>query len=90
MDLTQKQKLKLLFINQKSNMEKIILTTRQKMLPPDRLAYELGQIPTPEKMQNTKIATYVLIGVVATISVGLISYAIYQAQTEAKNKRIAA
>ena len=90
MDLTQKQKLKLLFINQKSNMEKIILTTRQKMLPPDRLAYELGQIPTLEKIENTKIATYILIGVVATISVGLISYAIYQAQTEAKNKRIAA
>lgn len=89
MDLTQKQKLKLLFINQKSNMEKIILTTRQKMLPPDRLAYELGQIPTPEKIENTKIATYVLIGVFSTISVGLISYAIYQAQTEAKNKRIA-
>jgi hypothetical protein len=57
------------------------------MLPPDRLAYELGQIPTPEKMQNTKIATYILIGVVATISVGLISYAIYQAQAEAKQKR---
>jgi hypothetical protein len=71
-------------------MEKIILTTRQKMLPPDRLAYELGQIPTPEKIENTKIATYILIGVFATISVGLISYAIHQAQIEAKNKRIAA
>jgi hypothetical protein len=90
LDLTQKQKLKLLFINQKSNMEKIILTTRQKMLPPDRLAYELGQIPTPEKMQNTKIATYILIGVVATISIGFISYAVYLTQTEAMQKRIAA
>ena len=85
MDLTQKQKLKLLFINQKSNMEKIILTTRQKMLPPDRLAYELGQIPTPEKIENTKIATYILIGVAATISIGFISYAVYQMHQE-KNK----
>lgn len=90
MDLTQKQKLKLLFINQKSNMEKIILTTRQKMLPPDRLAYELGQIPTPEKIENTKIATYILIGVATTISIGFISYAVYLAQTEAKRKRNAA
>ncbi len=87
MDLTQKQKLKLLFINQKSNMEKIILTTRQKMLPPDRLAYELGQIPTPEKIENTKIATYVLIGVVATITVGLFSYAVYQMHQENTRKK---
>jgi hypothetical protein len=63
------------------------LTPRQLMLSPDVLAYELGQIPTPEKIENTKIATYILIGVVATISVGLISYAIYQAQAEAKRKR---
>jgi len=63
------------------------LTPRQLMLSPDVLAYELGQIPTPEKIENTKIVTYVLIGVVATISVGLISYAIYQAQAEAKQKR---
>jgi hypothetical protein len=68
-------------------MEKIILTTRQKMLPPDRLAYELGQIPTPEKIENTKIATYILIGVAATISIGFISYAVYLTQTEAKRKR---
>jgi hypothetical protein len=66
-------------------MEKIILTTRQKMLPPDRLAYELGQIPTPEKIENTKIATYILIGVAATISIGFISYAVYQMHQE-KNK----
>lgn len=68
-------------------MEKIILTTRQKMLPPDRLAYELGQIPTPEKIENTKIATYVLIGVVATISVGLFSYAVYQMHQENTRKK---
>ena len=66
------------------------LTPRQLMLSPDVLAYELGQIPTPEKIENTKIVTYVLIGVVATISVGLFSYAVYLAQTEAKRKRHAA
>jgi hypothetical protein len=57
------------------------------MLSPDVLAYELGQIPTPEKIENTKIATYILIGVTATITVGFISYAVYLAQTEAKRKR---
>ena len=47
-------------------MKEIIITSRQRMLSPDILAYELGQIPTPEKIENTKIATYVLIGVFAT------------------------
>ena len=87
MDLTQKQKLKLLFINLKSNMKEIILTSRQKMLAPDRQACELGQIQTPEKMENNKIVTYVLIGVAATITVGFISYAIYQKHEENKRKK---
>ncbi|WP_396140717.1 hypothetical protein [Flavobacterium sp.] len=50
-------------------MKEIILTSRQRMLPPDIFAYEFGQIPTPEKIENTKIATYILIGVFATITV---------------------
>ena len=87
MDLTQKQKLKLLFINLKSNMKEIILTSRQKMLSPDRQAYEIGQIQTPEKMENNKIVTYILIGVAVTITVGFISYAIYQKQEENKRKK---
>ena len=68
-------------------MKEIILTSRQKMLSPDRQAYELGQIQTPEKMENNKIATYVLIGVAVTITVGFISYAIYQKQEENKRKK---
>ncbi len=62
------------------------LTPRQLMLSPDVLAYELGQIPTPEKIENTKIATYILIGVTATITVGLISYALYQMHEQNKRK----
>jgi uncharacterized membrane protein YebE (DUF533 family) len=50
------------------------------------LAYEIGQIKTPEKIENTKIATYVLIGVAATITVGLFSYAVYQMHQENKRK----
>ena len=62
------------------------LTPRQLMLSPDVLAYELGQIPTPEKIENNKIATYVLIGVAATITVGIFSYALYQMHQENKRK----
>ncbi len=63
-------------------METNTLTPRQLMLSPDVLAYELGQIPTPKKIENTKIATYVLLGVAATITIGFISYTIYQKRKE--------
>lgn len=67
-------------------MREILLTSRQRMLSPDILAYELGQIPTPKKIENTKIATYVLIGVLATMTLGLISYRVYQIHQENKGK----
>jgi hypothetical protein len=69
-------------------MKEIIITSRQRMLSPDILAYELGQIPTPEKIENTKIATYFLYGVLATITVGIISYNIYQIHQENKSKKL--
>jgi hypothetical protein len=69
-------------------MKEIIITSRQRMLSPDRLAYELGQIPTLEKIENSKIATYVLIGVFATITIGIISYNVYQIHLENKSKKI--
>jgi hypothetical protein len=56
------------------------------MLSPNQLAYELGQIPTPDKIENTKIVFYVLIGVFATFTIGMISYNIYQIQVENKFK----
>lgn len=69
-------------------MKEIIITSRQRMLSPDILAYELGQIPTPEKIESTKIATYVLIGVFATITIGVISYTVYQIHQENKRKKL--
>ena len=69
-------------------MKEIIITSRQRMLSPDILAYELGQIPTPEKIENTKIATYVLIGVFATITIGVISYTVYQIHQENKREKL--
>jgi hypothetical protein len=35
-------------------MKEIILTSRQQMLTPDLQVYELGQIPTLQKMGNSK------------------------------------
>ncbi|RAR71486.1 hypothetical protein [Flavobacterium aciduliphilum] len=67
-------------------MKNNTLTPRQLMLSPDVLAYEIGQIPTPKKIENRKIATYVIIGVLATIIVGVISYEIYQYHQENKRK----
>jgi hypothetical protein len=63
------------------------LTPRQLMLSPDVLAIELGQIKTPEKIEKNKIVTYFIIGVVATITVGLFSYAVYQMHQENKRKK---
>jgi len=68
-------------------MKNNTLTPRQLMLSPNILAYELDQIPTPEKIENTKIATYVLYGVLATITVGIISYNIYQIQQVNKSRK---
>ena len=69
-------------------MKNNTLTPRQLMLSPNVLAYELGQIPTPEKIENTKIATYVLIGVFTTITIGIISYGVYQIHQENKSKKL--
>jgi hypothetical protein len=69
-------------------MKEIILTSRQQMLSPDQLSFEMGLIPTPEKMENTKIATYILIGVFATITIGIISYNVYQIHQENKSKKM--
>ncbi|KAB1155491.1 hypothetical protein [Flavobacterium luteum] len=69
-------------------MKEIILTFRQQMLPPDIFAYEFGLFPRPEKIENTKIATYILIGVLVTITLGLISYRVYQIHQENKSKKL--
>ena len=69
-------------------MKEIHLTSRQIMLSPDQLAYEMNMIPTPKEIENTKIATYVLIGVLATITIGLISYSVYQIHQENKSKKL--
>lgn len=68
-------------------MKNNTLTPRQLMLSPNILAYELDQIPTPEKIENSKKATYILFGVLATITVGIISYNIYQIQQENKSRK---
>ena len=69
-------------------MKEIILTSRQRMLPPDLQAYELGQIPTLQEMENSKKITYVLIGVFTVITIGFISYQLYQIHQVNNSKKI--
>jgi hypothetical protein len=69
-------------------MKNNTLTPRQLMLSPDLLAYELGQIPTPEKMETNKIITYILIGGFTVITIGLLSYGFYQIHQENKRKKL--
>ena len=69
-------------------MKEIILNSKQRMLSPDQLAYELGQISTPQEMENSKIITYILIGGFTVITIGLISFNVYQIYQETKSKKL--
>lgn len=59
------------------------------MLPPDELAYELGLIPTPKEIEKNKIISYLLLGGLATLSIGFIVYTLYQDEKENKSKKLA-
>ena len=65
-------------------MKEIILTSRQQMLSPDQFSYEMGIIPTPEKMEMNRKATYFLIGSAVTITLMFSIYNIYANYLEKK------
>ena len=65
-------------------MKEIILTSRQQMLSPDQFSYEMGLIPTPEKMEMNRKVTYILIGSAVTIAVAFSIYNIYTSYQEKK------
>lgn len=68
-------------------MEEILLTSRQRMLSPDRLALELNLIETPQEFEKNKTINYLLIGGLL-MAVFVISYNVYQIhQEEIKQKR---
>jgi hypothetical protein len=72
-------------------MREIVLNSRQRMLPADKLAYELGQIPTPKEMEKNRIINYVTLSVLSTLILGLFVYSIYEVHQENKknqNKKI--
>jgi hypothetical protein len=70
-------------------MKEIKLTSIQYMLPPDELAYELGLIPTPKEIEKNKIISYLLLGGLATLSLGFIVYTLHQDEKENKSKKLA-
>ena len=65
-------------------MKEIILTSRQQMLSPDQFSYEMGLIPTPEKMEMNRKVTYLLIGGAVTITLMFSIYNIYTNYQEKK------
>lgn len=65
-------------------MKEIILTSRQQMLSPDQLSYEMGLIPTPENMEINKKMTYILLGGAMTAVMVLAIYNIYTNYQEKK------
>ena len=65
-------------------MKETILTSRQQMLSPDQFSYEMGLIPTPEKMEMNRKVTYFLIGSAVTIAVAISIYNIYSNYQEKK------
>ncbi len=67
-------------------MREIKITSRQQLLPPDILALELGLIPSPQEIEKNQKLSYLLIGVFATATVGLIAYTIHQKYQESKFK----
>jgi hypothetical protein len=69
-------------------MKEIILNSKQRMLSPDQLAYELGQIPTPQEIENSKKTTYIIFGMLFTVSIGLLAYNLHKIHQENKSKKI--
>lgn len=53
-------------------MSKVInLSVRQQLLPPDKLAYELNLIPTPEKLSEQSKNKYIMLGLGLGIILGI-------------------
>lgn len=53
-------------------MSKVInLSVRQQLLSPDKLAYELNLIPTPEKLSEQSKNKYIMLGLGLGIILGI-------------------
>ena len=67
--------------------ELINLTIRQQLLPPDKLAYELNLIPTPEMLSPQSKNKYVLYGVGLGLILGisLATYMYFQKERKKEN-----
>ena len=66
------------------------LTSRQIMMSSEDLVYELGLVATPKEIENNKIISYFLFGVLTVVSIGIIIYTISQLkkEEELQNKKI--
>lgn len=66
--------------------ELINLSVRQQLLSPDKLAYELNLIPTPEKLSEQSKNNYIMIGIglglILVISFGTYMYFLNERKKE--------
>ena len=61
-------------------MKEIILTSRQRMLSSDQLAFELGLIPTAQEIEKNKKISLIVIGAFVAITFIFICSKVYQIQ----------
>jgi hypothetical protein len=67
-------------------MKEILLTSRQKMLAPDRLALELNLIEAPQEFERNKTIQYILVG--GILMAGLvICYNLFHMYQEEKSQK---
>jgi hypothetical protein len=58
------------------------LTSRQIMMSSKDLVYELGIVSTPKEIESNKIISYLLLGGLTVVSIGIIIYTINQLSKE--------
>jgi hypothetical protein len=58
------------------------LTSRQIMMSSEDLVYELGLVSTPKEIENNKIISYLFLGGLTVVSIGIIIYTINQLSKE--------
>ena len=58
------------------------LTSRQIMMSSKDLVYDLGLVSSPKEIESNKIISYLLLGGLTVVSIGIIIYAINQLSKE--------
>jgi hypothetical protein len=60
------------------------LTSRQIMMSSEDLVYELGLVSTPKEIENNKIISYLLLGGLTVVTIGIMIYSLNRLSKEKK------